>query len=56
MRSSAPELAEYLGAHPEFSADVGQVMFGSATTMTADAPVSARLAELTGGKWVNHDT
>jgi formylmethanofuran dehydrogenase subunit A len=56
MRSKAPELAEYLGAHPELSADVGQVMFGSATTMTADAPVSARLADVTGGKWVNADT
>jgi formylmethanofuran dehydrogenase subunit A len=55
-RSKAPELAEYLGAHPEFSADVGQVMFGSATTMTADAPVSARLRDVTGGKWVNADT
>jgi formylmethanofuran dehydrogenase subunit A len=55
-RSKAPELAEYLGAHPEVSADVGQVMFGPATTMTADAPVSAMLRDLTGGKWVNADT
>jgi formylmethanofuran dehydrogenase subunit A len=43
MRSRAPDIAEYLGAHPEFSADIGQVMFGDATTMTADAPVSERL-------------
>jgi formylmethanofuran dehydrogenase subunit A len=55
-RSRAPQLAEYLGDHPELSADVGQVMFGPATTMTADAPVSAVLAGLTGGKWVNADT
>ena len=55
-RSGAPELAEYLGAHPELSADVGQVMFGPATTMTADAPVSAILRDVTGGKWVNADT
>ncbi|HWH92725.1 MAG TPA: formylmethanofuran dehydrogenase subunit A [Baekduia sp.] len=55
-RSRAPDLAEYLGAHPEFSADVGQVMFGDATTMTADAPVSERLRDITGGKWVNADT
>jgi formylmethanofuran dehydrogenase subunit A len=55
LRSRAPDLAEYLGAHPEFSADVGQVMFGSATTMTADAPVSERLRDITGGKWVNAD-
>jgi formylmethanofuran dehydrogenase subunit A len=56
LRSRAPDLAEYLGAHPEFSADVGQVMFGDATTMTADAPVSERLRDITGGKWVNADT
>ncbi len=55
-RSRAPDLAEYLGAHPEFSADVGQVMFGPAMTMTADAPVSERLRDITGGKWVNADT
>jgi formylmethanofuran dehydrogenase subunit A len=55
-RSRAPELAEYLGAHPELSADVGQVMFGPAMTMTADAPVSAVLADITHGKWVNADT
>ena len=56
-RSRAPELAEYIGAHPEISADVGQVMFGDATTMTADAPVSEPCcATMTGGKWVNADT
>jgi formylmethanofuran dehydrogenase subunit A len=56
LRSRAPDIAEYLGAHPEFSADVGQVMFGDATTMTADAPLSERLRDVTGGKWVNADT
>jgi formylmethanofuran dehydrogenase subunit A len=54
-RSRAPELAEHLDAHLEHSADIGQVMFGPATTMTADAPVSALLREITGGKWVNAD-
>ncbi len=54
-RSRAPELAEHLHAHPEHSADIGQVMFGPATTMTADAPISAVLREITGGKWVNAD-
>ena len=54
-RSRAPDLAEHLDAHPEHSADIGQVMFGPATTMTADAPVSALLREVTGGKWVNAD-
>jgi formylmethanofuran dehydrogenase subunit A len=54
-RSRAPELVEHLESHPELSADVGQVMFGPATTMTADTPVSAMLAELTGGRWLNAD-
>src|SRR5919106_2339353 len=54
-RSRAPELAEHLAAHPEHSADIGQVMFGPATTMTADAPVSALLRDITGGKWLNAD-
>ena len=55
-RSRAPELIEYLGDHPEITADVGQVMFGPAMTMTADAHVSAVLRDLDGGKWLNHDT
>jgi formylmethanofuran dehydrogenase subunit A len=56
LRSRAPELIEYLGGHPEVTADVGQVMFGPAMTMTADAHVSAVLRDLDGGKWLNHDT
>jgi formylmethanofuran dehydrogenase subunit A len=55
-RSRAPELLEYLGDHPEITADVGQVMFGPALTVTADAHVSALLRDLDGGKWLNHDT
>jgi len=55
-RSRAPELLEYLSRHPEITADVGQVMFGPAVTMTADAPVSALLRDLGADKWINHDT
>ena len=55
-RSRAPELLEFLGRHPEITADVGQVMFGPALTMTADAHVSALLRDLGHGKWINHDT
>ena len=56
LRSRAPELLEYLSDHPEITADVGQVMFGPAVTMTADAPVSAVLRDLGADKWINHDT
>ena len=55
-RSRAPELLEYLGDHPEITADVGQVMFGPAVTMTADGPVAAMLRDLGAEKWLNHDT
>jgi formylmethanofuran dehydrogenase subunit A len=56
LRSGAPELLEYLDSHPEVTADVGQVMFGPALTMTADAHVSAVLRDLGADKWLNHDT
>jgi formylmethanofuran dehydrogenase subunit A len=55
-RSRAPELVEFLAGHPEITADVGQVMFGDAVTMTADAPVSAVLRDIGHGKWLNADT
>jgi formylmethanofuran dehydrogenase subunit A len=53
--SKAREIVEYIDAHPETSADVGQVMFGQAATMTADAPLSYMLYQVAGNKWVNAD-
>jgi formylmethanofuran dehydrogenase subunit A len=55
-RSRAPELLEYLSDHPEITADVGQVMFGPAVTMTADASVSAVLRDVGADKWISQDT
>src|SRR5207302_460972 len=46
---------EYVNAHAEVSVDVGQVMFGSATTVTADSPVEHLLYASSGRKWVNVD-
>ena len=54
-RSGARALAEHVNAHPEVSADVGQVMFGPATTLTADAAVEYLLYKSSGRKWVNSD-
>ncbi len=56
-RSAARDVIEYVNAHHETSVDVGQVMFGPATTVTADSPVECLLATSTGGgrKWVNVD-
>jgi len=54
--SKAKEIAEYVNTHPNISADVGQVMFGKSTSMTADAPLAYMLSRYGGGKWVNADT
>jgi formylmethanofuran dehydrogenase subunit A len=54
-KSAARNVIEYVDAHPEVSVDVGQVMFGAATTVTADSPVEYLLHASTGRKWVNVD-
>jgi len=53
--SGAREVIEYVNAHAEVSVDVGQVMFGAATTVTADSPVEHLLHASSGRKWVNVD-
>lgn len=55
IKSAAQEIAEYLNDHPEFTCDVGQIVFGPATTMTADSPMQFRLHQVTGNKWSNAD-
>jgi len=54
-RSQAPAVADALKRSPALSADVGQVMFGPATVMTADAGAAERLHDLTGRRWVDAD-
>jgi formylmethanofuran dehydrogenase subunit A len=54
-RSGAREIIEYVNAHPSLSGDVGQVMFGAAATVTADAPVEYLLHRSSGRKWGNVD-
>lgn len=53
--SAAAQVMEYVNAHENLSLDVGQVMFGAATVMTADEPAAYLLHRLTGKKWVNVD-
>lgn len=55
-KSAAAEIAEYVNSHPNISCDVGQVMFGKSTIMTADAPLAYMLRGFKKGKWVNADT
>ena len=54
--SAAGQIIDYLARHPNISADVGQVMFGKATAMTADAPLTWMLRHVKSNKWVNADT
>ena len=54
--SAAREIAAYINSHPNISCDVGQVMFGKSTIMTADAPLAYMLRGFKKGKWVNADT
>lgn len=53
--SGAKELIAYINAHPEVTADVGQVMLGHATTVTADGAVEYLLHASSGRRWVNVD-
>ncbi len=53
--SGAAEVARAINENPSITADVGQVIFGSATTMTSDGPLEYYLHQLTGNKWLNDD-
>ncbi len=54
--SKAREIADFVSDNPNISADVGQVMFGEATIMTGDAPLTWVLRNMTDKKWINADT
>lgn len=54
--SKAREIADFINDNPNISADVGQVMFGAATIMTGDAPLTWVLRNMTDKKWINADT
>jgi formylmethanofuran dehydrogenase subunit A len=53
--SRVGEIADHVNSHEGVTVDVGQVMFGETTSMTADGAVGHFLARLTGRKWVNID-
>jgi formylmethanofuran dehydrogenase subunit A len=56
FQSRVPELAEVVNRSPELTVDVGQVLFGDTTSMTADGPVAYYLHRVTGRRWTNADT
>lgn len=53
--SGAPEIAEYVNGNKHVEIDVGQIVFGDTTTMTADGSFQFLLHLLSGNKWVNSD-
>jgi len=55
LSSGATKLARYVNRHSHVTTDLGQVIFGDTTTMTADGPWQYILHNLSGNKWVNHD-
>ncbi|HEY2154781.1 MAG TPA: amidohydrolase family protein, partial [Isosphaeraceae bacterium] len=55
MSSQVGPLAEFLNTHESLTVDVGQVIFGETTSMTADAAVGEFLHRVTGRKWLSHD-
>ena len=55
MCSMAAPIARYVNMHEHVTIDMGAVVPGDTTTMTADGPFQYGLHELSGNKWVNHD-
>jgi formylmethanofuran dehydrogenase subunit A len=53
--SGAPEIADYLNKNRHAEIDVGQIVFGDTTTMTADGSFQFLLHLLSGNKWANSD-
>lgn len=53
--SEADKVAEAVNAHKNITVDVGQLVFGSATTMTSDGPLQYGLHKITHNKWINDD-
>jgi formylmethanofuran dehydrogenase subunit A len=55
LESGAEEIARYVNCNSHVTLDMGQVVFGDTTTMTADGPFQYDLYGLTGNKWANYD-
>jgi formylmethanofuran dehydrogenase subunit A len=53
--SQVVRMAEYVNTHDNLTVDVGQVMFGSTISLTADAPLGYYLGRLSGQPWYSCD-
>jgi formylmethanofuran dehydrogenase subunit A len=54
--SKVQPLVDHVNGHPNLTVDVGQVMFGKTTSMTADGPLGYYLQKISGAKWFSCDT
>ncbi len=55
FESKAKAIADYVNNNEHVSIDLGSVILGDTTTMTADGPMEYSLHQITGRKWTNHD-
>jgi formylmethanofuran dehydrogenase subunit A len=55
FRTATDKVAAAVNKHPKLTVDIGQLVFGEATTMTADGVLEYNLHKLSGHKWVNTD-
>lgn len=56
FNSKVQPLADYVNSHPNITVDVGQVLFGSTTSMTGDGPLGYYLSNVYKSKWFSADT
>lgn len=54
-KGEAAAVAAAVNADPAMTVDVGQIVFGQATTMTSDGPLQYSLHQTAGGRWMNDD-
>jgi formylmethanofuran dehydrogenase subunit A len=55
FESKAGAIADYVNKNEHLSIDIGSIILGDTTTMTADGPMEYSLYQITGRKWTNHD-
>ena len=55
FESKAGAIADYINKNEHVSIDLGSIILGDTTTMTADGPMEYSLYQITGRKWTNHD-
>ncbi|MFX1533961.1 MAG: formylmethanofuran dehydrogenase subunit A [Promethearchaeota archaeon] len=55
FQSETEPICKYVNAHDHITIDSGSIVFGDATTLTADGPVEYGLSRMSGLKWTNAD-